>query len=149
MSKKFPRQQSIHKAFAAELDAEDKALFDKVQKENPKCHMAFVSSPEAKAIVAGNAKICEYFFMRSDAKDAFTFATDRTKSVAQTASANVLAYKSVLAKLGEETEEDYKAVYSALKRDFEKYFEIAAEGALEDYYGTRYTDFRAKMSRDA
>lgn len=130
-------QQRIHKAFAEHLnkDAKKKAAerLEELRKQFPELAQR-VNETDFYAdgvmpISTDNITICEYF-----SRD--------TPHIGP----NVQAYRTIERYAKTETNPEYKKVYKALISAYEKYFSLAAEDTLLDYYGDTYKDFVAKES---
>ena len=130
-------QQRIHKAFAEHLnkDAKKKAAerLEELRKQFPELAQR-VNETDFYAdgvmpISTDNITICEYF-----SRD--------TPHIGP----NVQAYRTIERYAKTETNPEYKKVYKALMSAYKKYFSLAAEDTLTDYYGDTYKDFVAKES---
>lgn len=139
-------QQRIHKAFADEvLIAEKRQALEEALADKPELLAAMKDNPfesaEVDAIIGGNVAICEYFATKSEEGDALVFSTEHAKSVKQTVRANLNYYKNIVEFVGDEKEEPYAKIYSAILKKLDEYFENAAEDILADVYGEQYTAF--------
>lgn len=132
--KNIKQQQRIHKAWADKLNEAAKLEFDEMRKQFPKVHATFEPPKDAVAIEAGNFEICKHFCVDDETKDAFDFSNPRTKTVSETVAANVVAYEGIVSALAEEDDEEFKKIYKNLKGEYEKYFKLAADLILSDYY---------------
>lgn len=152
MTMAIKNQQRIHKAFARKLNEKSREVYDKLISEHPElaASIAPKSTDEADAIADSNFAICEYFYVKSQDRKLFDFGEQiRSKEVWQVARANVLAYKGISESLEEETDAEYKGVYSRLASAYRAYFAIAAEDCLKDVYGKKYSDFAEEYNRKA
>ena len=142
-------QQKIHKAFAETLVAERKRELEEALADKPELLKGVsFNSPEVDAVLADNPALCEYFAVKSEEGEGLEFSSERTKSVKQTVKANLAYYKNVCAFIEQEDVEEYKAAYTAIKKQLDKYFEIAAEDILEDVYGDAYAELKARITAE-
>lgn len=142
-------QQKIHKAFADVLIAERKRELEEALADKPELLKGVsFNSPEVEAVLADNPTLCEYFAVKSEEGEGLEFSSERTKSVKQTVKANLAYYKNVCAFIEQEDAEEYKTAYTAIKKQLDKYFEIAAEDILADVYGDTYTELKARITAE-
>lgn len=156
-------QKKAHEAFVDKvLSAENANELSEVLKQFPQYEgrISLNPSKEVEAMSGDNVGICEYLYTQDETSEAYEFAnkSDRNKTVAQTVAANILAYRQIVENEDAEDDSEYKAIYSDLKKDFEKYFEITAERGMREYYGEKYAAIakefeekqeRAKQKREA
>lgn len=136
-------QKKAHKAFVDKvLSAENTDEVSEVLKQFPELEgrLSLNPSKEVEAMSGDNVDICEYLYTQDETSKAYEFAnkSDRNKTVAQTVRANIRAYRQIVDNEKAEDDSEYKAIYSDLKKDFEKYFEITAERGMLEYYGEKY-----------
>lgn len=145
------KNAALHKAFAQRiLDTNDRKRFDDFIAKHPEIAdiAAFKQGGEADIIRnSSNFELCEYFYVKSDLKDAYEFENDkeRVKTVAQVVKDNIRAYKNIQQAIEDETDKDYIAIYKKVVAAMDKYFDETAERALADYYGPKYTDFKKEF----
>lgn len=131
-------QQRIHKAFAEFInkDAKEKAeeKYAKLTTDFPELKDTLDESVfyayGVEAIATGNVEIC----------DLFSRDTPRIGP-------NIRAYQTIQRYADMETNPEYVSVYKALISAYKKYFSLAAEDTLVDYYGPKYTDFVAEQTK--
>ncbi len=145
-------QAQIHKAFADSIDKEAKEKFDLLIEANPELAnvAVFKQSHEAAVISSSNYEICKQMFLDEDKAFSFSGAKPHRKNVKQTAKANLVAYNNFVTFLEDEDEgqEEYKKIYRALIKNLDEYFSLAAENALEDYYGDKYIEFAENFTEE-
>ena len=133
--KNIKQQDRIHKAWAEKLLEEERAIYNEILEERPDAPIAFKpKNKDAAAIEAGNFEICKHFCVDGETKDAFEFSNPRTKTVSETVAANVTAYEGIVSAIAEEDDEEFKKIYKNLKSEYEKYFKLAADLILAEYY---------------
>lgn len=146
------KNAALHKAFAQRiLDTNDRKRFDDFIAEHPEIAdiITFKQGEEANIIRNGsNFALCEYFYIKSDLKDAYEFDNDeeRVKTVAAVVKDNINAYNNAKQALDSEYDEAYRKIYESLIKAFDRYFDETAERALADYYGPKYTDFKKEFA---
>lgn len=141
-------QQRIHKAFAEKLNEASKVEFEEMLKQFPKVRAEFKPLEDEAAIEKGNFEICKFFYLESETKEGFEFKNPRKKTVTETVRANVRAYQNILDTLEVEEDEEFSKIYKSLQKEYEKYFEVAAERCLGDYYGEEYTKFAEEFTKE-
>lgn len=130
-------QQRIHKAFAEYLNKDKKekakARFEELKEQFPelaeRVNETDFYADGVMPISTDNVTICEYFSMD-------------TPHVGP----NVQAYRTIERCSKAETNPEYQKVYKSLLASYKKYFALAAEDTLADYYGEEYTTFAAQES---
>lgn len=146
---KLSDEQRMRKAFAEERTADNVSdEYEKLVKKYP--WMAEKISPEdfvpedIKILSKSNFEICEYIAFKDDDSQLLEFDPSRTMSVASVVKTNILAYKNFKRFYEAETDKDsaYAKTYAKLIRDFEPYFDKAAEDMLVSFYGKDYMEFR-------
>ena len=136
-------QKKAHQAFVNRvLKKDDAADLEKVYEAFPQFKGRLsINYDEPKIMAGDNIGICEYLYIKDETSKAHDFAEKdtRNKTVAQTVRANIVAYRQIVKNEAAESEDsEYKAIYSALKKQLEKYFAITAEYGMLEYYGDDY-----------
>lgn len=144
-------QAKVFKAYADKLDENFAKEFEKAIKANPelKNYAVAKTDPVAVALRTGAFAVCEYFYKEDELKDANSFSNEdaRNRSVMQTVTTNLRAYKQIKRVSENEAQEDYKNIYKAMIDAFEKYFVITAESTMNHYYSD-YKEFAANIRKE-
>ena len=157
-------QKEIHKLFADEvLDTEDSAdKYEDAITQFPelkgKISVDSFRDPAYAVMGKDSIDICKYFAIEVDTEGELKFHDgEHFLSVKETVAANVNDYnrfkelyeaeESITVEMGVQRKRmvelnDYRNIYSALMKQLEKYFDLAAEDILADVYGDAYTKFK-------